>query len=164
MLTGSRRRVPADSRIRAQQNSFNRQQAVEDKRTRPPLRTRVRNPNLPGIRNRHCYLGSYKITEYSSEFESFYEYQYLQDFHPARLLLKKLLQALHSLHYPMRIPFKNFETLYPTGLLQKTPDQQIEIESKEHQGEKQVIQFSFTNTRNNRILLRFIFGDKLYNY
>ena len=59
VLTGSRRRVPADSRIRAQQNSFNRQQAVEDKRTRPPLRTRVRNPNLPGIRNRHCYLGSY---------------------------------------------------------------------------------------------------------
>jgi len=49
VLTGSRRRVPADSRIRAQQNSFNRQQAVEDKRTRPPLRTRVRNPNLPGF-------------------------------------------------------------------------------------------------------------------
>ena len=56
-LTGSRRRVPADSRIRAQQNSFNRQQAVEDKRTRPPPRTRVRNPNLPGIKT-YCYSAS----------------------------------------------------------------------------------------------------------
>ena len=61
-LTGSRRRVPADSRIRAQQNSFNRQQAVEDKRTRPPLRTRVRNPNLPGKKT-YCFSASCKIPE-----------------------------------------------------------------------------------------------------
>ena len=69
------------------------------------------------------------------------KYQYFQDFHPTRNLLKKLLQALHSLHYLMRTPFKNFETLYPTDLLLKTPDQQIETEYKEDQGKEKLLQF-----------------------
>ena len=52
-VSGSRRRVPADPRVRAQQSSNNLQtqlnlQAGTDRRTRIPPRTRVRNPNLPG--------------------------------------------------------------------------------------------------------------------
>ena len=42
------RRVPADPRVRAQQASLNLQN-VEDRRVSPPVRTRVRRPNLPGI-------------------------------------------------------------------------------------------------------------------
>jgi len=53
-VSGSRRRVPADPRVRAQQSSNNLQtqlnlQAGTDRRTRIPPRTRVRNPNLPGF-------------------------------------------------------------------------------------------------------------------
>ena len=52
-VSGSRRRVPAGSRVRAQQSSNNLQTQLNlsggtDRRTRIPPRQRVRNPNLPG--------------------------------------------------------------------------------------------------------------------
>ena len=52
-VSGSRRRVPAGSRVRAQQSSNNLQTQLnlsggDDRRTRIPPRQRVRNPNLPG--------------------------------------------------------------------------------------------------------------------
>ena len=58
-VSGSRRRVPAGSRVRAQQSSNNLQTQLNlsggtDKRTRIPPRQRVRNPNLPGTKF-SCY-------------------------------------------------------------------------------------------------------------